>query len=185
MKYYLVALFENDSYEVIEKIQKDICRKNKIFKNMPVPHITLEVIADAEQNTDKLYEIISDTIKGYKKFKVESSGIISFDSPYKSFNLMIENKGYIIRLARIINQTLKEHGFNVNTDAENINLNVSLASTNFSGRELNSKEFNEATEKAKVQNMRMMATVNRIELWKSTNNKKETVVKSFPFKTFI
>lgn len=183
MKYYLVALFENTSQEAIEKIQKDICKKNKIFRNIPTLHITLEVISDADQNIEKLNEIIADTIKGYKKFKVESSGIISFDSPYKSFNLKIENKGYIVRLARVINQTLKDHGFNVTQDAENFNLNVTLA--NGTGREISAKEFHEATEKAKVHNMHMMATVDRIELWKSTNNKKETLVKSFPFKTFI
>lgn len=66
-------------------------------------HITLEVIEDP--NINKLEEVIEKIIKPYKKFKVEINGAICFDPPYKSVNLKIENKGYIMRLARIINDT--------------------------------------------------------------------------------
>lgn len=185
MKYYLVALFDDQSYQNIEKIQKDVCRKQKIYKNLPTLHITLEVIGDPEPDMEKLSGLISDAIKNYKKFKVESTGIICFEPPYKSANLKIENKGYIIRLARIINETLKEHGFNVRQSISNWDLHVSLANNNFASREWSAREYGEALEKAKKENFHMMATINRLELWKSTNNKKEMVVKSYPLKSFL
>ena len=81
MKYYLVALFDTESYSAMEKIQKSICQKYKIYKNVPMLHITLETIEDPDM--DKLSRVITDILKPYKTFKVETNGIICFDSPYK------------------------------------------------------------------------------------------------------
>lgn len=185
MKYYLVALFDDQSYQNIEKIQKDACRKNKVFKNIPTLHITLEVIGDPEPDMEKLNGLISDSIKNYKKFKVESTGLVSFEQPYKSVNLKIESKGYIIRLARVINETLEEHGFNVIQSIADLDLHVPLTNLNFNPKECSAKEYEEAYDKAKKEDFHMMATINRLELWKVINSKKEIVVKNFPFRSFL
>ncbi|ERI95203.1 hypothetical protein HMPREF1982_00428 [Clostridiales bacterium oral taxon 876 str. F0540] len=182
MKYYLVALFDTESYNAMETIQKSICKKYKIYKNIPMLHITLEVIDDPD--IDKLSKIITDILKPYKKFKVETNGIVCFDPPYKSVNLKIENKGYIIRLARTINDTLKLHGFNVRENIDNWDLHVSLANTNYAVREWSGREYVAACNSAKQEGFYRLAKIERIELWKPINNRKEMLVKSFPLRDF-
>lgn len=182
MKYYLVALFDEESYTAMEVIQKNICRKYKIYKNIPTLHITLETIEDPD--IDKLSKIIADILKPYKKFKVETNGVICFDPPYKSVNLKIESKGYIIRLARTINDTLKLHGFNVRENIDNWDLHVSLANTNYAVREWSSREYVAACNSAKEEGFYKLSRIERIELWKPINNKREMLVKSFPLRDF-
>lgn len=182
MKYYLVALFDQDSYSSMERIQKNICKKYKIYKNIPTLHITLETIEDPD--IDKLTKIISDVLKPYKKFKVETNGVICFDPPYKSVNLKIESKGYIARLTRNINDTLKLHGFNVRENIDNWDLHVSLANTNYAIKEWSSKEYIAACDLAKKDGFYKLAKIEKIELWKPINNKKEMLVKSFPLRDY-
>lgn len=182
MKYYLVALFDSESYAAIEGIQKNICRKYKLNKNAPMLHIPLEAIEDPD--FDKLYKVIYDILKPYKKFKVETNGVISSDPPYKAVNLKIEDKGYIIRLARTINDTLRLHGFNVKENTDNFNLHVSLGSTNYPNKEWANREYVAASSNAKAPDSYRLAKIDKIELWKSTNNKKEMLIKSFPLKDY-
>ncbi|GLC30324.1 2'-5' RNA ligase family protein [Clostridium omnivorum] len=182
MKYYLVALFDNESHEAMESIQKNVCRKYKLSKNTPILHITLEAVEDPD--FEKLYRVICDILKPYKKFKIETTGVLCSEPPYKSVNLKIENKGYIIRLARTINDTLRLHGFNVKENADNFNLHVSLGSTNYPNKEWSNKEYVAASLNTKSQTPYWLAKVDRIELWKATNNKKDMLVKSFPLKDY-
>jgi 2'-5' RNA ligase len=182
MKYYLVALFDKDSYSKIEEIQKSICKKYKLYKNLPVLHITLEIIGDPDMN--KLDEVLMKILKSYKKFKIEISDVICFDEPYKSVNLKIESKGYIKRLVRIINDTLKLHGFNVRENITNWDLHISLANTNYALRNWSKNEYAAACSAAKKDGFYRLATVNRIELWKPINNKKEMIVKSYPLREY-
>ncbi|WP_040214697.1 2'-5' RNA ligase family protein [Clostridium polynesiense] len=182
MRYYLVALFDEESYKAIEPIQRSMSRKYKLYRNLPTLHITLEIIEDPDLN--KLDEILYKIFKPYKRFKVELSDIICFDEPHKSVNLKVESKGYIKRIARSVNETLKLHGFNVRPCIDNWDLHVSLANTNFASREWSKNEFNKACTLAKRDGFYNMAKIARIELWKPINNKKEMVVKSYPLKTF-
>lgn len=182
MRYYLVALFDNDSYKEIEDFQKSIGKKYKLYKNLPTLHITLEVVGDP--NIDKLDEIISKILKPYKRFKVEINDVICFDEPYKSVNLKIENKGYIGRLARVINDTLKLHGFTVRDSIQDWDLHVSLANTNFAVREWSKNEYTAACNKAKSLSFYKLATIDRIELWKPINNKKEMLIKSYHLREY-
>lgn len=182
MKYYLVALFDRDSYSYIERIQRNMCRKYKLYKHMPVLHITLEVIGDPDM--DKLIKIVSKLLKPYKRFKVEINGAICFDPPYKSVNLKIENKGYIIRLARQINDLLKSYKFNVRENIENWDLHVSLANNNYSVRQWSAKEYVAACRTAKKEYIHKMVTIDRIALWKPINNKKEMLIKNFQLREY-
>lgn len=182
MKYYLVALFDSDSYAAMESIQKNMCRKYKLNKNTPMLHIPLETVEDPD--FDKLYKVIGDILKPYKKFKVETNGVLCSDPPYKSVSLKIEDKGYIIRLARTINDTLRLHGFNVKENADNLNLRVSLGNTNYSNKEWANKEYVAASSNSTTQDSFWLAKIEKIELWKATNNKREMLVKSFPLKDY-
>lgn len=182
MKYYLVALFDNNSYAHMESIQKGICQKYKLYKNIPMLHITLETIEDPD--VDKLTQVINDIIKPYKPFKVQTNGVICFDAPYKSVNLKIESKGYITRLARKFNDTLKANGFKVRENIDRWDLHVSLANTNYAIREWSNKEYLAACSQAKRDGFTGLPKVDRIEIWKPINNRREMVVKSFPLKQF-
>ncbi|MEY8763216.1 MULTISPECIES: 2'-5' RNA ligase family protein [Clostridium] len=182
MKYYLVALFDKDSYSYIERIQRNICRKYRLYKNMPVLHITLEVVENPD--IDKLSKIVAGILKPYKKFKVEINGAICFEPPYKSVNLKVESKGYIVRLARQINERLRMYKFNVRRDISKWDLHISLANTNYAIREWSSKEYSAACESLKEKNVYKMARIDRIALWKPINNKRDMLIKSFQLRDF-
>lgn len=182
MKYYIVALFDIQSYKQMETIQKKLCQKYKLYKNIPMLHITLETVDDPDM--EKLTKVIGDMIKPYKKFKVESSGVVCFDPPYKSVNLKIENKGYIYRLMRQFNDTLKLHGFHVRQNIDQWDLHVSLANSNYAIREWSGNEYVAACDSAKKSESYRVAKIDRIEIWKPINNKREMVVKSFPLREF-
>lgn len=175
MKYYLVALFDDNSYSKIENIQKNVCRKYKLYKRLPVLHVALETIEEPDLN--KLDPIISEILKPYKRFKIELKKALCFDSPCRSLNIEVENKGYIIRISRNINEKLKLHGFNV---GENVNnLYIPIANTNF-----NHKKWE--TDQQFLENSadNELMRIDRIELWKTVNNKKTLVIKSYPLKEY-
>ncbi|KAJ50856.1 2'-5' RNA ligase [Clostridium tetanomorphum] len=182
MKYYLVAVFDGESYNYMEEVQKKLCKKYKIYKNTPMLHITLDVIEDPDM--EELSKLINKILRPYKKFKVMIDGAICFDPPYKSVNLKVENKGYIIRLTRHINEMLKMHGFKVRDNIDNWDLHISLANTNYAIREWSSREYLSACEYTKGKQLKKVATIERIELWKPINNRREMVVKSFPLREF-
>lgn len=182
MRYYLVALFDNDSYKEIEQIQKSICKKYKLYKNLPTLHVTLEIIGDPDIN--KLDEVLTKILRDYKRFKIEVSDVICFDEPYKSVNLKVESKGYINRLARIINDTLRLHGFEVRDSIDNWDLHISLANTNYAIREWSKTEYAAACTSARKDGFYKLATIDKIELWKPINSKKEMVVKSYSLREF-
>lgn len=182
MKYYLVALFDNESYDFMEELQKNLCRKYKVNRNTPAFHIKMEILGDPD--VDKLTKIINDILRPYKKFKVQINGAICFSSPYKTLNLKIEDKGYISRLVRRINDRLKLHGFEVREDINEWDFHVNLANPNYASKEWNKKEYFSAFENARKENVIKMARVDRIELWKQINNKKEMTVKTFPLRDF-
>lgn len=183
MKYYLVALFDDESYSQIEKIQKSVCKKYRLYKNMPVLHLTLEVIEDP-RNIDEACRVIRDILKPYKKFKISVDGAICFDAPYKSVNLDVENKGYIMRLTRQINDRLKLCRFKVREDVENWDLHISLANTNYAVRQWSNKEYSNACQVVKEMNIQEKIKIKEIQLWKPINNKREMVVESFPLKDY-
>lgn len=175
MKYYLVALFDNNSYQKVESIQRSICKKYKLYKKLPVLYINLEVIN--EPDIDKLDSIISEVLKPYKRFKVELKKNVLFDSPCKSLNLEVESKGYISRIARNINEKLIATGFDIKNTLDA--LHIPLANTNFNKKwEADNQSVDTDTASKE------MARVDRIELWKAVNNKKTLVIKSYPLKEY-
>ena len=52
MKYYLVALFDEESYKNLNPIQRNLSKKFRANRNSPTPYIPLEIIENP--NIDKL-----------------------------------------------------------------------------------------------------------------------------------
>lgn len=176
MKYYLVALFDNNSYSKVEDIQKSICRKYRLYKKPSILHIKLDVLDEPDLN--RLDSIVSDVLKPYKRFKVELKKAVCFDLPCKSLNLEVESKGYISRIARNINEKLTVLGFNIKGSADS--LHIPLANVNFNNKRWNTEQ--PLTENDN--NSDEFARIDRIEIWKAVNSRKTLVIKSYPLKEY-
>ena len=180
MLYYLVGLFDDESYTYMESLQKAICEKYNLYSpttDLPKLHITLEIITDP--NLETLDMSLKNIIKDYTDFEVKLDGVICFDPPYKSVNLHIKNKGTIYKLSKELNSVLRSQGFNVRENIENWNLHISLANTTFADREWSDNEYLAACNLAKDENFSQTITVRAIELWKPINNTVEMVVNKY------
>ncbi|MFA9396675.1 MAG: 2'-5' RNA ligase family protein [Clostridiaceae bacterium] len=180
MNYYLVALLDTDSYMEIEGIQRKISKKYNIYRNLPKLHITLEVIKDPD--IKKLEEVVTGVISPYKKFRTEVKDEICFAPPYKSVNLKVENKGYLCRITRLLDAKLKENNFKLLNNRGEWDLHISLANTNFAKRQWSKGEYQAACDMVKNSNYHRLVKIEKLELWKPINNKREMVVKEFLLK---
>ena len=174
MKYYLVALFDDVSYKNLSPIQRSLSKKYRANRNSPIPYIPLEVIENP--NIDKLNTVIDKILKPYKNFKVELSSTVTLCESNKTLNLKIEKIGYIKKLDRLINDNLKLYGFNIKND--NTDLHLALANINYINRD-NKKLDTEIKYKPSISTLK----VNRLELWKISNNRRETLIQTYPLKT--
>lgn len=181
MKYHLVALFDNESNKFIEKAQKNLCKKYKLYKTNKQFYIHIQTLIDPDM--DKLNKIISEKLSPYKKFKVQIKPDFYLDKSFKTINFKIESKGYITRIARNITDTLKLSGFNLDHN-RNHNLYISLANCNYSIRKSLNNEANPKIKFRESDDIYDYAKINRLELWKPINNKKEILVKNYPLREF-
>ena len=168
MKYYVVAVFDEDSYKNFSYTQKNLSKRFRGNRNSPTPYIPLEAIENP--NLEKLELVIEKLIKPYKLFKVRLTNEILPIDNNKTLNIKITDYGYIKRLNRIISDTLKLHGFNVLDFNSDSLMYLSVANLNFIPKDMTYKCVCETLK------------VDRIEIWKLSNNKKETVIKSYPLK---
>lgn len=175
MKYYLVALFDEDSYKNFIPIQKNLSKRFRANRNSPIPYIPLEVVENP--NLEKLDEVLNKIIKPYKLFKVELTNEILISESRKTLNVKISNIGYIKRLNRLISDTLKLYNFNVLDLNSESSMHLSIANLNFIPKDIK-KHYNDITYKSELETLK----VDRIEIWKISNNKRETVIKSYPLK---
>ena len=172
MKYYLVALFDDESYKNLSPIQRNLSKKYRANRNSPIPYIPLEILENP--NIDKLNTVVDKIVKPYKNFKVEVSSKVSICDSSKTLNLEIEDVGYIKRLNRLINENLKLYGFNVKNINDDIHL--ALANINYINKD------NKKTDSEFKTNLSTLK-VNRLELWKISNNRRETLIQTYPLKT--
>ena len=93
MKYYLVALFDDESYKNLSPVQKNLSKKFRANRNSPIPYIPLQILENP--NIDKLNLVIDKIIKPYKYFKVELASNVSVSDTRKTLNLQIQDIGYI------------------------------------------------------------------------------------------
>ena len=172
MKYYLVALFDDVSYKNLSPVQRTLSKKYRANRNSPIPYIPLEVVENP--NIDKLNSVMDKILKPYKHFKVELSSTVTLCETNKTLNLKVEEIGYIKKLDRLIADNLKMHGFNVKNDTNDLHL--SLANINYINKD------NKKTDSEFKTNLSTLK-VNRLELWKISNNRRETLIQTYPLKT--
>lgn len=172
MKYYLVALFDDVSYKNLTPIQRSLSKKFRANRNSPIPYIILEIIENP--NIDKLNTVMDKVLKPYKNFKVELSSTVSLCDSNKTLNLKIENIGYIKKLDRLITDNLKLYGFNIKSG--NDELHLSLAN-------INNKENKKFDSVIEYKPSILTLKVNRIELWKISNTRRETLIQTYPLRT--
>jgi len=177
MKYYIAAVLGKESNNYVNHIQRRVCKKFKLYRNNARLHIILEV-ADGPNDLQKVFQIIESVIKPYKKFKVLMDNNISCDGENKTVNIKIEDKGYIIRLARQISEKLKIYGFNTKGNINNINLNIKLGNMGHNTKE-NSKVYIDDKEDNKI-----AVLVEKIDVMKSQNGKSDSILKSFTLREF-
>lgn len=177
MKYYLVALFDDESYKSLSPIQRNLSKKYRANRNSPIPYISLEVLENP--NVDKLNAVIDKIVKPYKHFKVEVSSKVSICDSNKTLNLKIEDVGYIKRLNRLLSDNLQLHGFNVKGLETDENLQLTLANVNYNNKD-NKRVINPLDSRFNLSTLK----VNRLELWKISNTRRETLIQTYPLKDF-
>lgn len=184
MKYYLVAMFDTDSYKKIERIQRDFSRKFRSFNDLPILHVEIDTVGDPD--IDKLSEIITGVLKPYKKFKVRVKSNINVNTAKRFANIEVDREGYISRISRKINQKLVAGGFNVcdmSTITDENNLIIPIASSNRAIRDMSQADLSHVSFGNTDSNMNM-AKIDRVELWKITGVRSRTIIKSFPLREY-
>lgn len=178
MKYYIVALFDKETYQVISPIQKNVSKKFRTARNSPQPFIPLLSIENP--NFDKLTPIVNKLIAPYKTFKVDANDFVYFLDQTKSINLKLDNKGYIKTISRTLYDTLVLYGFNVKLFDDNF---VFLGSTPYMHKDakkqtlkLNYPEIYDADNFLKLK-------INSIEIWKLPVIRKNTPLMSHQLRT--
>ena len=179
MKYYIVALFDEETYQVISPIQRNMSKKFRANRNSPAPFIMLTAIENP--NLDKLYPVVDKIIASYKSFRIDASDLVYLFEPTKSINLKVDNKGYIKRLSRCLSDTLELNGFSVNAFDDSF---VSLANLGYIPKDYKKQDvklnFPEIYNKDNVAKLK----VKSIEIWKLPTVKKNIPLKSYTLRDF-
>lgn len=181
MKYYIVALFDEDSYEVIAPIQKNLSKRFKGNRHSPQPYIALDVLDNP--NIDKLCMAVEKVIKPYKKFKVELCDDVIINENMKTITLKILNEGYIKKISRSVRDTLSLYGIH-SKFSQDTPLTISLANLTYFNKDTKKYRNDIACDLVKRSEKSITLKVSRFEIWKVSSNKRETCLKSYPLKTF-
>jgi len=171
MKYYLVALLDRNSGKIIENATRNLVKKLRPQKKTSYYGVIMEVIEDPDPA--KLEQILKDMIKPIRYFKIDVKGNLVFDEDNKTIGLEVVNFGYLKRLSRKFNTMLGLHGFKVRPE-ESVENTAQLVL--FSGER--SKELDKVEPVLKTGDDKLFR-VDRFELWKNLNFKKESVYTVF------
>ncbi|MEG0774019.1 hypothetical protein [Clostridium sp.] len=181
MKYYIVALLDEDSSTDIAGIQKNISKKYKLYKNISSLYIPLGSVSNMD--FDKLDELVTKIISPYKKFKIGIDNTLSLSEDLNTINLRIEDKGYINRISRNLLDTLSLHGITVK-DFNSNTFNIPLSTANHSVRKASSNNSLIIDSSKDKEDFFKFVKINRLEIWKSLSNKKDSLVKSYILKDY-
>jgi hypothetical protein len=181
MKYYIVALLDEDSSTDIISIQKNISRKYKLYKNLSSLYIPLGSVSNVE--FDKLDELVTKIISPYKKFKVGIENNLILSEDFNTVNLKVEDKGYINRISRNLLDTLSLHGFSVKDFSLNT-FNIPLSTANHNVRKASTNNSLIIDSSKTKEDLFKFVKINRLEIWKSLSNKKDALVKSYSLKEY-
>lgn len=179
MKYYIVALFDEDTYQVISPIQRNMSKKFRANRNSPLPFILLSSVENP--NLEKLYAIIDKIIAPYKTFRIDASDLVYLFEPTKTINLKIDDKGYIKRLSRSLNDTLELNGFTIKSFGDNF---ISLANLGYIPKDYKKQDLKLNFPDIYDEDSLIKLRIKSIEIWKLPTVKKNTPLKSYTLKDF-
>ena len=182
MKYYLVATIDENFIDDIQSIQRFLNKKYRVYKNISNLYIPLGSVTNAD--FDKLDEIIKKIISPYKKFRVGIDNDIYINDTSNTVNLRVKDKGYINKISRSLFDTLDTHGINAKDFSNLTYFNMPISNANNAIRKAcanNSFAIDSTKEKTDLLNF---TKINRIEVWKQLNNRKDTIIKSYVLKDF-
>lgn len=179
MKYYIVALFDEETYQVISPIQRNMSKKFRANRNSPAPYVLLTTIDNP--SLDKLYPIVDKIIAPYKSFRIDASDLVYLFEPTKSVNLKIDDKGYIKRLSRCLLDTLELNGFSVRSFGDNF---ISLANLGYVPKDYKKQDVKLNFPEIYNQDSLVKLRVKSVEIWKLPTVKKNTPLKSYVLKDF-
>lgn len=179
MKYYIVALFDDDTYQVISPIQKNVSKKFRTNRNSPQPFIPL--ISIENPDLDKLYPVVDKLISPYKIFKVDANDIVYPFEQTKSINLKLDNKGYIKRIARDLFDTLSLYGFNIKFFEDNF---IVLGNLPYIPKDNKKQTLKLNYPDLYDKNNFLKLKIKNIEIWKLPVAKKNIPIKSYKLKSF-
>jgi len=181
MKYYLVAILDEGYTNEILDIQKNISKKYKLYKNSSNFYIPLGSVSNIE--IEKLDELVTKILHPYKKFKVGIDNNLMLSDDLSTLNLKVEDKGYINRISRTLMDTLSLHGFQVK-DFTTTSFNIPLVSANHNLRKAFSNSGLTIDNSKNKEDFFKFVKINKIEVWKQLNNKKDSVIKSYNLKEY-
>ena len=178
MKYYIVALFDKETYQIITPIQKNISKKFRTTRNSTQPFIPLVSIENP--NIDKLAPIVNKIISPYKAFKVDANDYVYSYEQTKSVNLKLDNKGYIKTISRNLYDALLLNGFNVKSFDENF---ICLGNVPYVSKDAKKQNFKINYPNLYDSNNFLKLKINSIEIWKLPVLRKNTPVISYELRT--
>lgn len=181
MKYYVVALFDKNSYDVLSPLQKKFSKKFRANRRSPIPHIALDVIESS--NIDKVTPVIEKVLKPYKKFKIEFKDNVSLSESLKTVNLEVIDRGYIKKIYTALTSDFSMNGINVRYSPAN-NVGISLATLNHINKEYKDRNNDAAYTKEPDKESISTLKIDRFEIWRLNPNKKEICLKSFPLRAY-
>lgn len=174
MKYYLVALLDKDSGKTIENTTRNLVKKIKPKKKTSFYGVVLESIEDPD--LIKLEEIIRDISKPVRRFKINVLGKLTFDDTFKTIGIDVENFGYIKRLSRHFNSLLSLHGFKVREEEAILNPETVQLILYNGGITKDLENF----QNILARNPEARFKIDRFQIWKNFNFKKDSVVANIP-----
>lgn len=174
MRYYLVAVLDKSSNKDLESLQRPLHKKGKNFKKSPYISIPLDTIEDPDLRS--LESTLRDLLKPFRYFHIDVTGRYINLAEEKITGLPVTNFGYIKKIQRHLNDYMMLHGFKVAKEREEQDFIVSMS------QERIPKELENSANLFDTEDNRRKFLVERIELWKSLNAKKDSIVFSIPLK---
>lgn len=182
MKYNIVAILDDNSSMDFTSIQKNLSRKYKLYKNTTNLYIPLLSIANIE--IEKLDLIVTKVISPYKKFKIGVSNSLILNDLTNTINFSVQDKGYINKIARNIFDTLDLHGVNTKDLVYSTSFNIPISNANGNIKKALSNSDLLLDSSKDKDALIGFGKINKIEIWKQSNNKKEIPIKSYALKDF-
>lgn len=179
MKYYIVALFDEETYQVISPIQRNMSKKFRANRNSPIPFIPLTCVENP--NLDKFVPVVDKILNPYKSFRINASDLVYLFEPTKSINLKMDHKGYIKRLSRCLFDTLTLNGFNVKSFGDSF---ISLANLNYISKDYKKQDLKLNFPDIYDNDNFVKLRIKSIEIWKLPTVKKNIPIKAYTLKDF-